>query len=88
MGSLGRNIDFFGYDRASGSVLRHGSLCCDTVLKLHVVTGSRQGFLCRDRVVFLLFSIAIGVHTGLRQCFVFYCDNAMTEVPLLQSGRS
>ena len=40
LGSLGRDRDFPGHDRASGSVPRHGSLCRDMVLRLQAVAGS------------------------------------------------
>ena len=51
-----------------GSMSRHGSLCRDMVLCVatwflgcRLLLGCNRGFLVRDRVVFIWFSIATGV---------------------------
>ena len=44
VGRFGSRQKFSVTTELFGSVSQHGSLCCDMVLRLQVVAGSRRGF--------------------------------------------
>ena len=67
LGSLGRDKDVLSRERAFGSVSRQVLYITTWFLGYRRLLGRGRDFLGLDRVVFILFSISIGVPTGSQQ---------------------
>ena len=77
----------FSLSRQSFLVLCRDSRFCVVIGfgMSRVFLGHNRVFLVATVLFLFLFSVATGVPYVSQQCFVFCCDNVVTEVPLLPS---